>query len=32
MPKVIDSRILQEIFGSDHCPVSLDLKGMEEDA
>lgn len=26
MPKVIDSRIHQEIFGSDHCPVEITLR------
>lgn len=26
MPKVKDSKILNEIFGSDHCPIELDLE------
>ena len=26
MPRVIDSQIHQEIFGSDHCPVEITLR------
>ncbi|MDO5564466.1 MAG: exodeoxyribonuclease III [Eubacteriales bacterium] len=26
MPLVIDSKILNEIYGSDHCPIELDIK------
>ncbi len=25
LPKVKDSRILTDIYGSDHCPIELDL-------
>ena len=24
--KIIDSKIHQEVFGSDHCPVELDIE------
>ena len=26
MPKIKDTKVLDDVFGSDHCPISIDLK------